>query len=249
VVFGRVLFVEVLCLLAFAAAGPGAHARPADDRRLGAGPGPGGRPGALYRARDAEANAQALQFALKRETLQRQATDAQLAALQSQIDYVVKPVDPVRLAETVQRLQQRLGAQRSSAPSNAMVDALLERLAADPRLRGAEAAPRRWLQWIKASVGHSVRLIPVEQVAFLRSDEKYTLVVWDGGEALIRTTSASWAELDPDRFAQIHRSVIVNRSRISQVTRGLNETADVHLAGRSEVLPVSRSYLHLFRQM
>ncbi|MEO5771048.1 MAG: LytTR family DNA-binding domain-containing protein [Burkholderiaceae bacterium] len=169
---------------------------------------------------------------------------------QGAIDYLVKPVDPVRLAETVQRLQQRLGATGSTDPANAVVDALLERLAADPRLRGAEAAPRRWLRWIKASVGQSVRLIPVEQVAFLRSDEKYTLVVWDGGEALIRKTIRELAdELDPDRFAQIHRSVIVNLSRIGQVTRGLNETADVHLAGRSEVLPVSRSYLHLFRQM
>jgi signal transduction histidine kinase len=41
--------------------------------------------GALVRERDAQANAQALQFALERETLQRQATDAQLAVLQSQI--------------------------------------------------------------------------------------------------------------------------------------------------------------------
>ena len=56
-----------------------------------------------------------------------------------------------------------------------------------------------------------MRLIPVEQVAFLRSDEKYTLVVWDGGEALIRKTIRELAdELDPERFAQIHRSVIVN---------------------------------------
>ncbi len=42
--------------------------------------------GALYRERDAQANAQALQFALERETLQRQAADAQLAVLQSQIE-------------------------------------------------------------------------------------------------------------------------------------------------------------------
>jgi DNA-binding LytR/AlgR family response regulator len=87
-------------------------------------------------------------------------------------------------------------------------------------------------------------------VVFLRSDEKYTLVVWDGGEALIRKTIRELAdELDPERFAQIHRSVIVNLARIAQVARGSNETADVHLSGRSEVLPVSRSYLHLFRQM
>ena len=106
------------------------------------------------------------------------------------------------------------------------------------------------LQWIKASVGQSVRLIPVEQVAFLRSDEKYTLVAWDGGEALIRKTIRELAdELDPERFAQVHRSVIVNLHRVAQVTRSVNETADLHLVGRSEVLPVSRSFLHLFRQM
>jgi len=165
---------------------------------------------------------------------------------QGAIDYLVKPFDEARLAETVQRLKQRLGPQASAA-GDGTLDALLDRLAGELRGRG-EA--RRWLQWIKASVGTTVRLIPVEQVLFLRSDEKYTLVVWDGGEALIRKTIRELAdELDPERFAQIHRSVIVNLARISQVSRGLNETADVHLTGRSEVLPVSRSYLHLFRQM
>jgi DNA-binding LytR/AlgR family response regulator len=48
---------------------------------------------------------------------------------------------------------------------------------------------------------------------------------------------------------QVHRSVVVNLRAISHVTRGDNETADIHLKGRKEVLPVSRSYLHLFRQM
>jgi len=40
-----------------------------------------------------------------------------------------------------------------------------------------------------------------------------------------------------------------SESAASHVTRGLNETADIHLKGRDDVLPVSRSYLHLFRQM
>ena len=165
---------------------------------------------------------------------------------QGAIDYLVKPFDETRLAETVQRLQQRL-VPPAVAAGDGTLDALLGRLAGE--LRGRSEA-RRWLHWIKASVGTAVRLIPVEQIVFLRSDEKYTLVVWDGGEALIRKTIRELAdELDPERFAQIHRSVIVNLSRISQVCRGLNETADVHLTGRSEVLPVSRSYLHLFRQM
>ena len=113
-----------------------------------------------------------------------------------------------------------------------------------------QASGKPWLQWIKASVGNAVRLIPVEQVVYLRSDEKYTLVVYEGGEALIRKPIRELVdELDPEQFVQVHRSVIVNLRQVAQVTRGANETADVHLKGRPETLPVSRSYLHLFRQM
>jgi DNA-binding LytR/AlgR family response regulator len=99
-------------------------------------------------------------------------------------------------------------------------------------------------------VGTSVRLIPVEQVAYLRADEKYTLVVWQGGEALIRKSIRELVdELDPERFVQVHRSVIVNLHEVIQVNRGFNETAELQLKGRKELLPVSRSFVHVFRQM
>lgn len=164
------------------------------------------------------------------------------------LDYIVKPIDPARLADTVQRLQARLAVPSVLPAANGeALDGVLERIATALR---TGAAPHAWLQWIKASVGTSVRLIPVEQIVFFKSDEKYTLVVWDGGEALIRKTIRELAdELDPDRFAQVHRSVIVNLHRVSQVTRSLNETAELHLSARPEVLPVSRSFVHLFRQM
>jgi DNA-binding LytR/AlgR family response regulator len=160
---------------------------------------------------------------------------------QGAVDYLVKPFDETRLAESVSRLRQ------PAAPAALALGPLLDELA--QRLR-QQAPPSNHLQWIKASVGNSVRLIPVDDVVYLRSDEKYTLVVWNGGEALIRKTIRELAdELDGDRFVQIHRSVIVALSQVAQVTRGANETADVHLRGRPEVLPVSRSYVHLFRQM
>ena len=57
------------------------------------------------------------------------------------------------------------------------------------------------------------------------------------------------AQLDETQFVQVHRSVVVNMRAISHVTRGENETADIHLKGRQETLPVSRTYLHLFKQM
>ncbi len=146
----------------------------------------------------------------------------------------------------MQRLKARLAAP-SAPPAEDKLAPVLDRLADELRAR---LPPHGFLQWIKASVGNSVRLIPVDQVVYLRSDEKYTLVAWNGGEALIRKTIREMAdELDPTRFVQVHRSVIVNLHHVAQVLRGLNETADLHLKGRSEVLPVSRSYLHLFRQM
>ena len=98
-------------------------------------------------------------------------------------------------------------------------------------------------------------MISVEDIDFLRSDEKYTLVGWrdhegKAAEALIRTPLKELlVQLDDNLFVQIHRSVVVNLDRISHVIRGDNETATVFLKGRSDNLPVSRSYLHHFKQM
>lgn len=176
---------------------------------------------------------------------------------QGALDYLVKPLEAARLADTVRRLQERLLVQPGSASPNAQarLEAALEaalaqlgeRLKNGPDTLPAKPAP---LQWLRASVGSTLKLIPVEQIIFLRSDEKYTLVVWQEGEALIRTPIRELIEqLDAQTFVQVHRSVVVNLHAISHVTRGPNETADLHLRARPEVLPVSRSYLHLFRQM
>jgi DNA-binding LytR/AlgR family response regulator len=173
------------------------------------------------------------------------------------LDYLVKPVEAARLAETVLRLQERLHAARPALNTQA----LLEQLAAQLQRAGSAATPSAAteaatpLRWIRASVGDKLRLIPVDEIDYLRSDSKYTLVAWRGdggqpGEALISLSLRDLlAQLDPTRFAQVHRSVVVNLAAVSHVTRGANETADIHLKGRADVLPVSRSYVHLFRQM
>jgi DNA-binding LytR/AlgR family response regulator len=163
------------------------------------------------------------------------------------VDYLVKPVEPARLADTVARLQERL---RAAQPVHDH-EALLEQLEARLRRKDAPAS----LRWLRVSVGQSLRMVSVDEVDFLRSDEKYTVVAWRGDdgrahEGLVRTPLKELlAQLDDTRFAQVHRSVVVNLHAISHVVRGDNENADVHLKGRPDVLPVSRSYLHLFRQM
>ncbi len=155
------------------------------------------------------------------------------------IDYVLKPFDEQRLALTVGRLKERLNAR--PAAIDALVETLAERLAP----RGAAH-----LRWIKASVGSNVRLIPVEEVFFFQSDEKYTRVVTCEGESLIRKPIRELlAELDPAKFWQIHRATIVNVDHIASVRRGLKDQAEISLRGRDETLIVSRAFTHLFKQM
>jgi DNA-binding LytR/AlgR family response regulator len=163
---------------------------------------------------------------------------------QGAIDYVMKPVEAERLADTVRRLKDRLAS--NAAPQPEGYDAMLEQLAR--QLRQQVGAPSR-LKWIKASVGAAVKLIPVDEIVYLKSDNKYTLVVWEGGEALIRKPIRELADqLDPEAFVQVHRSAIVSLARVSQFVH-LGDGGEVHLRERAEKLPVSRSYVHLFQHM
>lgn len=163
------------------------------------------------------------------------------------LDYLVKPVEPGRLAETVARLKERLRSAQPATGTQALLDELAVRLKI-----GTE--PEK-LRWIQARVGQELRLIPVDAIDFLRADEKYTRVAWceDSGqesEALISMPLKKLlARLDKEHFVQVHRSVVVNLRKVSHFTRNENETGNIHLKGRDEVLPVSRGFLHLFRQM
>ena len=159
------------------------------------------------------------------------------------IDYVLKPAEVERLAITVARLQQRLG----SKPSD--LGALLSQLSA--KLESADgAAQRNHLQWIQASVGQQLRLIPSAEVLFFTSDEKYTRVQTESFEALIRKPIKELIdELDPEQFWQIHRGTIVNAKAIAGVTRDFRGRQLVLIKGHTEKLEVSRNYTHLFKQM
>ena len=171
------------------------------------------------------------------------------AFAQGALDYLLKPVEPARLAETVSRLQERLRSSRPAINTEQLLHQLSEQLAT---LQGGGKPAT--LRWIRAQAGHTLRLIAIDDVDYLRSDAKYTIVAWRDGEkpaeAVVRTPLKGLIEqLDAEQFAQVHRSVVVNLRAISHVKRHDNETAEIHLKGRDEILPVSRNYLHLFRQM
>jgi DNA-binding LytR/AlgR family response regulator len=158
------------------------------------------------------------------------------------IDYVMKPVDPQRLARTIAKLKAGLAA-APAAPGiepSAMSE-LLRRLATQ---LGSEPA----LETIQASLGKEVRLIPVDDVLYFEADSRYTRVVHAGGEAVIRTPLKELlARLPTARFWQVHRSIIVNQRAIASALREDDGSMVVTLRGRSERLPVSRHFHGLFR--
>ena len=161
------------------------------------------------------------------------------------VDYVLKPVQPVRLEKTVEKLKGLLAARGTAAEPG--IDAAVERLrhllAAPP----AAAAP---LKVIQASVGTSIRMVPIDEVLVFEAADKYVRVLVAGHEYLIRTPLKDLLpQLDANAFWQVHRGTVVRASAIETVTRDEAGKLFLQLRGRTEKLPVSRLYAHLFRAM
>ena len=151
------------------------------------------------------------------------------------IDYVLKPVDDARLAQTLARLRTRLN---NPAPDTAALARLLAGL----------APPRAAMRPIQASLGREVQLIAPNDVIYFEADARYTRVVHPGGDALIRTPLRELlTQLDPEQFWQIHRSVLVNSRCIASAVRVDEGSMVLTLRGRDETLPVSRQFQGLFK--
>ena len=166
-------------------------------------------------------------------------------------DYVLKPAERDRLLLTVQRIQKRLAARQgpegdAEAPPGPHLQQLLHQLSARLNPGGAP----QYLQWLQATVGQSIQMIPVDEVLFFISDEKYTRVQTAQVEALIRKPIKELVdEVDPRLFWQIHRSTLVAVKAIAGVTRDFRGRQIVSVRGHGQKLEVSRSYTGLFKGM
>ena len=159
------------------------------------------------------------------------------------VDYVLKPVDPARLALTCERLQRRL----SNRPTLSLEQGL-------PALRnllaGTGPRPVDPLDTIPAGAANVVHMIPVKDVMFLEADDKYVRVATSDQDHYIRTPLRELGpRLDPRAFTQIHRSVIVRTELIDRIVRDDVGRLLLHLKGRIERFAVSRTYAHQFKAM
>jgi DNA-binding LytR/AlgR family response regulator len=165
------------------------------------------------------------------------------------VDYLLKPVTDERLVQCIERVKRRLRSLDSDpqAGLGPMLSRLLEQL---PGGRSERDAQPQFLRWIRASRGDTTFQIPVHDVLFFESDDKYTCVFVDAAEHLIRTPIAELARtLDPERFWQVHRALIINVDTVHSTRRDDNGRLFVKLKGVARELAVSRAYAHLFRTM
>jgi DNA-binding LytR/AlgR family response regulator len=153
------------------------------------------------------------------------------------VDYLLKPVQADRLGRAIARIRAKL----DTAPAD-LGEILRHLKSAIPETQ------RERMKWIKANVGKQIRLIDVNDVLFFQSDTKYTRVVLEGSEALVRIPLKDLlGGLDPDKFWQIHRGTLVNVNAIAAAERVDAERLQVLLRGCDEKLVVSRKFAHLFR--
>jgi DNA-binding LytR/AlgR family response regulator len=152
------------------------------------------------------------------------------------VDHLLKPVDAQGLSPVVARLKARL----ASAAGPLDLHALLERLGG--RLRRPD-----YLDVLHGGIGREARIVPVDEVIYFESESRFTRVVHRSGDLLLRTPLKELlGQLDPARFWQIHRSIIVNPRCIAGVIRLDGDNMAVALRGRAEKLPVSRHFQGLF---
>ena len=159
------------------------------------------------------------------------------------IDYLLKPVDIARLAKCIERLSGQLGRGSGDVTAGEMATRIAE-------LLGSPSARKDKLRFVRAGAGTTVKLIPVAEVLWFEAEDKYITVATREGDSIIRMPLRELLEqLDADLFWQIHRGTVVNSQHIAHAKRDELGHLTLTLKGRTEEIPVSRQFAHLFKQM
>jgi len=126
----------------------------------------------------------------------------------SALNYLLKPVDPDDLKETIRRLEEK-----KSAPSQGQIELLLQNI---------RQSSKPGVQRIALTTGDGMIFVPTSDILYCEAESNYTAVVLEGGKKIL--VSKVLKEIDealagPD-FFRIHNSFLININRIKKFVRG-----------------------------
>jgi DNA-binding LytR/AlgR family response regulator len=167
------------------------------------------------------------------------------------VDYLLKPINQSRLIKTVNKLASSHGNIEHIAP---IFDDIISKLRTI-----SESKPKlneTLLSVIQASVGNTIHMVKVSDVAFFEAADKYVRVLTRpahgkaGRDYLIRMPLKELLpQLDPAAFWQVHRGTVVRAECIELVSRDEAGKLWLTLESVAQKVAVSRLYAHQFKAM
>ena len=137
------------------------------------------------------------------------------------VDYLVKPVRPERLEQSLDKAKRYLG---------------------DSQRQTAE-------HFLRSTVGGKVVLTPIQRVICLVSEDKYTTVLHEVGETVIDESLTELEQRFPELFFRIHRNALVSRKHIRGLERTSEGPTLVTLSGTDRKPEVSRRNISALRKL
>jgi two-component system, LytTR family, response regulator len=136
------------------------------------------------------------------------------------LDYLLKPVNPERLAKAI------------------------ERIAAPPTAFEKSSRTLEYEDFLFLPFGAASRFLRVREIKLVRAADVYSEIFTAGGEkTLVLKPLNEWEERLPEKhFARIHRSTIINLDFVERVEKSFNYSFEVYLRGAGDPLLMSRRY-------
>ena len=154
------------------------------------------------------------------------------------LDYLLKPVEEARLAQTIDRVRARLSERDTGAEKSRLLEFMLQM----NDKSASESESRGTLDRLRIRDGNEVSLIPTEEIDWIDAAGDYMCVHAGNTTHIMRSTMKTLeAKLDDKRFQRIHRSTIVNVERVVKLTAHDNGEYFLTLACGAR-LKLSRTY-------
>ncbi|MCT8002541.1 LytTR family DNA-binding domain-containing protein [Sphingomonas sanguinis] len=172
-------------------------------------------------------------------------SDHALRAFEAQaVDYLMKPVEEARLADTLDRVRQRLNEKRGAGEVEKLKEVLAEHApdAVTDLSEGGEVASSRFEKLINIKDRGQIFRVDVDTIEMIEAAGDYMVINTGDNSLVLRETMKDLEKrLDPRRFQRVHRSTIVNLDLVKQVKPHTNGECFLLLESGAQV-KVSRSY-------